>query len=143
MPFTERTPLIPGQKVIMRGVEFVIPALTLGQAEYLEKDIATISDEAVSNGQRLSAVAKVLESTMKANYPEITLDEVKDLLDMKNYNGAFLAALGQEPAGETVAAANGATPTAKPSPISEAKDLEEVQGMLDGTLPTGPRSMAS
>jgi hypothetical protein len=132
MPYEAKSPLTPGRKVMLRGREFVIPALDLEQTETLEADIDKLgpgSKESFS--EILRAAARILQVALSENYPEITLAEVKKVLDLKNYGDAFRASLGQESAGEPKAAASGPTPAATlANGATEDAELKEIQERL-------------
>ena len=114
MPLTAKEPLTLGcARSGLRGHDFVIPALTLGQTESLEAEIDKLSPNSQESfTEVLKSAARVLLVALSENYPAITLEEVKNLLDLSNYGNAFRASLGQDAPGETRAAAS--TPTRRP-----------------------------
>lgn len=90
--------MIRGRKVDLRGQEFVIPPLTLADAEELEETIkkATSTDSAMSAKERFDGVCQVVQRAMVANYPAVTVEHLRHLLDYDSHLPAFLAAIGRD-----------------------------------------------
>lgn len=100
--------LIKGVTVEMGGEAWVIPPLTLGQVEDLQDDIAKLSGG--NPREQFAIMATVVHAAMVRNYPELTLECVRnELLDLANVfevtdavmgsSGLVKAALGEAVAG--------------------------------------------
>lgn len=91
-------PIIRGRKVELRGQVFIIPPLTLADAEELEDVIkkATSMDVEMSARDRFDGVCQVVQRAMAANYPAVTTEHLRHLLDYDSHLPAFLAAIGRD-----------------------------------------------
>lgn len=108
--------MIRGEETELGGKTFTIPPLTLDQLEEFEKDIAAASEMALDEATvfakaRLMAMARVIHAALTRNY-DISLDDVKKLLDLGNVGRAWMATMGvsglekkDAPAGEAKAEA--------------------------------------
>jgi hypothetical protein len=86
--------MIPGTPVEMSGQEWIIPPLTVRLLTALAPEIKIIRDG--TSGVDLAmtlAIAKVVLTAMRRNYPNLTEDQLADMLDMGNLLPAFLATL--------------------------------------------------
>lgn len=87
-----------GVKVSLRGREVVIPPLTLYA---LRKFTASGHMERISkmgalpSVDDLDAAAELIHAALLPNYPEITLEEVLNLVDVKNLGEVVPAIMGQ------------------------------------------------
>ena len=95
---TPTDPIIRGRKVDLRGRTYIIPPLTLADAEELEETIkkATSPDEKMSAKERFDGVCQVVQRAMRANYPAVTVDHLRHLLDYDSHLPAFLASIGRD-----------------------------------------------
>jgi len=85
---------IAGQVVNM-GSDMIVPALNFHQIQILAVDIKKMDTEK-DDSKRIEAQAKVIHQAFKRNYPEATIEEVKELLDMTNILPAMAATMGQK-----------------------------------------------
>lgn len=85
-----------GEPVKLGKKTYIIAGLSFAQAERL----APVIDEIGKNqGKTLNAklinnICVVLHAAISRNYPNITLEEVKDLVDLKNAQKVFGAVMG-------------------------------------------------
>jgi hypothetical protein len=89
-----RQPPIDGAKIRMGGEDWVVPPLNLRAVrlhEQMIKDIQTVG----SQFEGLPKIAAVALAALQRNYPELTLEQVEDLLDMGNALSVFRAIIGQ------------------------------------------------
>lgn len=83
MSFEAAPVLIPGVEVELGGRKFVVPPLPLGALRQLAKysDAATSGTGNVSSAS-VDALIGAMHRTLRRNYPQITVEEVEDLLDV-------------------------------------------------------------
>lgn len=82
----------PGVSVILAGAAFVIPALSLRQIRGLQDRLA-----AYTGGMDASSTELVLDTVHAAltrNYPDLTLDQVAEWVDMRNMRELMDAVMG-------------------------------------------------
>lgn len=70
-----------GIAVVMGGVEYVIPPLALGALEQLQDRIAGFKGD-ITDGKQVATVIDAAHAALKRNYPEITREDVADLVDV-------------------------------------------------------------
>lgn len=84
---------IPGVTFNLGGIDFVLAPLNLMQVEAMEPVIAEFKNAA--DMQSVSKIAQQLVlASLSRNYPDITEDDVKQLLDIGQMNAAIAAVLG-------------------------------------------------
>ena len=74
---------------MIKGLEYnfgdktlIIPPLTLGAVELFEEDFANFTN--YTPVQQAKFVIKIVHEALKRNYPEITREEVAELIDFGN-----------------------------------------------------------
>lgn len=85
-----------------RGAHLIVPALTAGQME----TVAPLLDEhdSIETGQgtmkntfaRMEMKRKVIHTALTRNYPDITVEDTREFVDVYNDQAAFYAALGYD-----------------------------------------------
>lgn len=108
--------MIRGVQIEIGGREFTLPALNIEQLETYEEDIKKVSEAAVKGveafaKERFAAMARVIHAALTRNYPELAIEEVRNLLDLRSVGPAFQAVMG----------VSGLDQKEAPSPVGEAK----------------------
>lgn len=106
-----------GETVRVGDREFVIPSISVKQTRELWPKMMELSKgvTAAELPEKVAIAAVLIHAALSRNYPEITLDEVEDLVDLRNFRPLMLAVSGQ--AG--LKPSPGAEPAAAgPSPVS-------------------------
>lgn len=87
-----------GVEIEIRGKKYIVPGLSLGQLENNAEDIQTVLAMTNQNDMRaLGTIAKIVHLAFSRNYPDITLDQIKEMIDMRNMNriiGAVMNSTG-------------------------------------------------
>ena len=87
--------LLSGVKVTMGGREYTLPPLTLGSLKRIGNKINTLSKiDSVPNEEQTDAIAQIVLASVNRNYPEITQDELLEMIDLGNLKEIFEAVLG-------------------------------------------------
>lgn len=81
----------PGIVKVLGGVEYVIPPISLGALQQLHGRITQFSDQV--DAESINTVIDVTHAALKRNYPDITLEEVKELVDVGNMFELFEAVM--------------------------------------------------
>lgn len=95
-----------GTKVNLGGRDFVLPPLTLKSLRLLGPKIALLSDlNGVPTTEQVDVMVEIVHASAVRNYPDLTPDDLLDLLDLHNIKEVFpavMAASGlkQVPMGE-------------------------------------------
>jgi len=77
---------IKGVTVELNGTNYVIPPIALGALEQLQERIGAYT-------KQISTVIDCAHAAMKRNYPDMTREEVADLIDIGNMNEVFAAVM--------------------------------------------------
>ena len=99
---------VAGITINLSGVDYIVPPLALGALEQLRDRIGNFDPEAVTGVEQVSTVIDCAHAALRRNYPEMTRDEVADLIDLGNMMAVFEAIMdvsglkrkGQEAAAE-------------------------------------------
>jgi hypothetical protein len=73
--------------------ELTIPPITLGALQQLEPGIAGFTAD-MTNTKQIDTVISLTHAALKRNYPEITRDEVGELIDVGNVVDVYRAVMG-------------------------------------------------
>lgn len=87
--------LLSGVKVSMGGREFTLPPLTLGSLKRIGNKISTLTNiDSIPNEEQTDAICQIVLASVNRNYPEITQDELLEMIDLGNLKDIFEAVLG-------------------------------------------------
>jgi hypothetical protein len=84
--------MIEGKTVKLRGKEFVIPPLTLGQWKRF-LPLITKMQSCTDFMENIAGLTTIVHAALLANYPEIKIEEVEDLIDFSNMKEVMEAVL--------------------------------------------------
>lgn len=83
---------IAGVAVMLNGQEYIIPPIALGALEQLQSRIGAFDGNATDAAQ-VSTVIDCAHAALKRNYPEMTREQVADLIDIGNMMEVFEAVM--------------------------------------------------
>ena len=86
-------PKIDGEKLVLGGREFIVPPINLKRLKQLYPLIETLAQETDALKQ-MDGTSQILHAALTRNYPEITLDEVEEMVDLGNFASVLKAVLG-------------------------------------------------
>lgn len=135
--------MIPGVTVAMGDQDWIVPPLTLGQLRRLMPKMRQLTEIGASMGEpQISVLVDIVTAALQRNYPEMTTDQVENLLDLGNAGAVLSAVLtgsGLKPDGAAVgeALAPGTNPGA--GNVSAGSPSR----MSAGLVATGEKSMVS
>ena len=115
-------PLDEGRKIVVRGQEFVVPELVMGERERLEDEgVFEVTEEAADIAEKIraavgrdevlkelrerqrkhmrknmGAMAQVVHVALQRNYPELTLETIRREFSYSKLMEAYAAAIGVE-----------------------------------------------
>lgn len=89
---------IEGKAIRMGGMDIVVPALNMKKLKEKATEIIAM-DEETDTVKKLEASCAVIHSALQRNYPDITIDEVEELVDMANLQEVTQAVMGQKGSG--------------------------------------------
>ena len=77
---------IDGVNIRMSGQDFIVPPLNFRQLKVFRSLINNISTGKAKNmtEDQTESLIKVVHAAMTRNYPDITMEEVEELIDLKN-----------------------------------------------------------
>lgn len=81
--------MIPGIPLVLGGTEFLVPPLSLGALELLQDRLSGFT-----GGMDPASIRTVVDAALmaiKRNYPEMTREQILDLLDVANMMDVFSA----------------------------------------------------
>lgn len=86
-----------GQKFFMGGQEYIIPALSVKMGKKLWPKIVALNAGITTSTlpEKYSDIIEIVHAAITRNYPDMTIDELEDLIDMTNIRRVLLAAVGQ------------------------------------------------
>lgn len=92
--------LIPGLTITIGHRKLVVPPLNLARVKRLKDELAILTDKQLASGdnsgfQHMEASVTIIHTALTRNYPDLTREEVEDLVDMGNIAPVLSAVLGQ------------------------------------------------
>jgi len=94
---TNPADLHEGTPVRMGGRDFIVPALSMAQVEFYEMDgklACAFEVGPLSPPEDRMLAMEIILAAMQRNYPTMTLNELKELLDLRSTPKVFLAVMG-------------------------------------------------
>jgi hypothetical protein len=90
-------PRFAGQDVNLGGTNFVVPPLALGALKTLLPKIQKLSigADGVPDLSQVEDLLEVCLAALRRNYPELTLVELVDIVDLVNFQPLVKAVMGQ------------------------------------------------
>ena len=79
---------IPGRALNMGGRELVLAPLTLDQVQEFEPTMTRLADSSKPLREMLADFLPVILASLQRNYPDITLEDVRALVDVGNFKEA-------------------------------------------------------
>lgn len=88
--------LIDGVVINLGGEDYTIPPLNFGQIKRLAKEIQDSSKivDGPFSEDRLQAILIITLSALQRNYPDMTMEDLEEKLDVVNYVKVFQAIMG-------------------------------------------------
>ncbi len=88
--------MIEGAKVTMGGKDWIVPSLSFRQVKNLLPKISSIpASAAVLSPDQMEVVTEIVQAALSRNYPEVSAEDVEDMLDLRNAQSILLAVMGQ------------------------------------------------
>ena len=107
--------MIPGTDFDFGGGRvYTIPPLSLGALEGLQKRLGNLSTGNPGDASNISTVLDATHAALKRNYPDITRDEVADLIDLGNMSEVITAVMNIAGLQRRVSAPGEPTPHSAP-----------------------------
>jgi hypothetical protein len=88
--------MIPGTTFPMGGQDWLVPPLTLGQLQrFLPRvqELTAAGPVGAFGPEQIAMMVEIITAAMQRNYPEITADQVGNLLDLGNARAVLAATL--------------------------------------------------
>ena len=86
--------MIPGVVVAMGGRDWLVPPLTLGELRRLMPKVRQLTEIGASMGEaQIVVLVEIVTAALQRNYPDVTLEEVENLLDLGNAASVLNAVL--------------------------------------------------
>lgn len=82
----------PGIPLTLGGVEYVVPPIALGALEQLQERIAKVESNSV-NAESAATVIDAATAALRRNYPDITREQVADMIDVGNMVDVFMTVM--------------------------------------------------
>jgi hypothetical protein len=73
-----------GFKITIGGEEYIIPPLSLGQVRKHENDMKALSSKDTDPNERPQIMLRIIHAAMTRNYPDLTVGQVEDMVDLGN-----------------------------------------------------------
>ena len=87
--------MIDGVVCRMGGHDWVVPPLNLRQVRSLQPLLEKLGGVSVSSGaEQIESIVRVVWTALARNYPDVTEDQVEQMLDLGNANPIVMAVMG-------------------------------------------------
>jgi hypothetical protein len=117
----------PGILIAIGGREYTVPPLTLGQIRRMSREISLFRADGLDllSPEAITAVVTVITAALQRNYPDLTEEQVADMLDVASAVPTFIAVLtgsglrrSDQPGEASAAPGDGTKSTASSPPPS-------------------------
>lgn len=85
-------PRFKGIEFDLGGTTYVVPPLSMGDLEYMQDKLATFESFSL-NAASAQVILEVAHRALRRNYPQISVDELRDLIDLGNAMDLFQAVM--------------------------------------------------
>lgn len=149
MSHTPRANLLPGIEVDFGGGTLLtVPPLNLGALRRLQGKLQALQTLDATSPQATDTIVEATHAALKRNYPDITIDEVEDLLDVGNMHDVFtsvmdVAGLRRKAIAEAEAAKNQTPQAQQTAPTPGAPSLPTSASTPDGHGTTSATTLTS
>lgn len=92
MPMKPESTKVKGIPYTFGDSVLVIPPLSLGAMERLQERLAGMSDD-MFDPENIGTVIDTVHAALKRNYPDMTREEVADMIDLENMQEAMTCAM--------------------------------------------------
>lgn len=82
---------IPGTRLNLGGIEFVLAPLNLNQLEALHELITQLGTASNDMRENMSRALPLIHASLLRNYPDMTVDDVRAIIDLGNFSAASKA----------------------------------------------------
>jgi hypothetical protein len=88
---------VEGETIHIGGREFVVPSLSVRQAKKLWPSILELDKGITVENlpEKYELAIPIIHAALSRNYPDLTQDELEDLVDVKNLRQLLLVVSGQ------------------------------------------------
>ena len=76
---------IPGTRVNLGGQDYILAPLNLFQVETLHEQILQLNAPSDNMRENIERSLPLILASLQRNYPDITLDELRNLIDLGNF----------------------------------------------------------
>ena len=105
------SPRLPGKLVTLSGEDFIVPPLNLASLERFQDHLG--SYRGGIDPASVGLIIEVAHAALKRNYPELKVDDLKELVDLGNIQPLFMAVMNisllEQKSGENEAPADPST----------------------------------
>ena len=92
----ENQAFFEGTELVIRGKTYIVPGLSLAQVEAHADDIEKLSQMNEKDAfKAMGKLANLLYLAFSRNYPEISLEEFKELIDIRTAPKLFQSVMGE------------------------------------------------
>jgi len=85
-------PKYAGITLNLGGTDYILPPISLGALEQLQTRVSEFKGD-VNDGKQVSTVIDSALASMQRNYPDITREQVADMIDIGNMADVFAAVM--------------------------------------------------
>lgn len=83
--------MIEGKTIRMGGKDWIVPPLNFRALKRFQKEIGSLNLAELAQSEK---VEEIVLAALNRNYPDLTLDELQDMLDMGNVIEVTMAVMG-------------------------------------------------
>lgn len=88
-------PTFDGVTLKLGGKEYVVPPLSLKLIRKYQTQLSDLGNiKGVPQASQIDLIMEVILDAIKRNYPDFTMEELEDLIDVKNMRDLFQAIMG-------------------------------------------------
>lgn len=85
--------MIEGATIKLAGTEYVVPPLNLSSIKRLKADLLKVNS-GEANEDAMDSIARIVHAALVRNYPDMTIEQVEEKLDLQNFPQVLAAVMG-------------------------------------------------
>lgn len=89
--------MFDGVKITIGDTDYIVPPLNLGRLRKLRAELDAVQefrDSKTLTDEQIDVYINVIHSALTRNYPDITREDIEDMIDLVNLGPVFKAIMG-------------------------------------------------
>lgn len=86
--------MFEGTTITIQGQKYIVPPLSFSGMKKIEQDLLVLNDPKSTDFSKICVMVKAIKLALRRNYPDMTDEQIEDMIDVGNINNVFDAIMG-------------------------------------------------